>query len=99
MKSKIKIPTLILISYFHSTTGGHQVKHGKPHPEIFLKAAEKLNVAPEDCLAFEDTRSGVTAAKAAGMNVIGVTTMFDKNTLMDLGCIQVIDDFNSLIEF
>ena len=90
---------LQLNSYFHSTTGGHQVKHGKPHPEIFLTAAEKLNVAPEDCLAFEDTRSGVTAAKAAGMNVIGVTTMFDKNTLMDLGCIQVIDDFNSLIEF
>jgi len=88
-----------LDQYFVAKLSGADLKESKPHPEIFLTAAEKLNVAPEDCLAFEDTRSGVTAAKAAGMNVIGVTTMFDKNTLMDLGCIQVIDDFNSLIEF
>lgn len=87
---------LDLHPYFHSTTGGHQVKKGKPHPEIFLTAAKKLNIAPNDCLAFEDTRSGITAAKAAGMRVIGVSTMFDEKTLLELGCVKVIKDYASL---
>ena len=87
---------LELEAYFHSTTGGHQVTNGKPHPEIFLTAAKKLGVAPEDCLVFEDTRSGVTAARAAGMQVIGLTTMFDQKTLVELGCIQAVEDFNAL---
>jgi len=68
-----------------ATMGGHQVKHGKPHPEIFLTAAQKLGIPPKDCLAFEDSLSGVTAAKAAGMQVIGVRTMLDKKTLLELG--------------
>jgi beta-phosphoglucomutase-like phosphatase (HAD superfamily) len=87
---------LKLETYFHSTTGGHQVTNGKPHPEIFLTAAQKLGVAPEDCLVFEDTRSGVTAARAAGMQVIGLTTMFDQKTLLELGCVQAVDDFNEI---
>ena len=87
---------LKLETYFHSTTGGHQVTNGKPHPEIFLTAAQKLGVAPEDCLVFEDTRSGVTAARAAGMQVVGLTTMFDQKTLLELGCVQAVDDFNEI---
>jgi len=87
---------LNLDPFFHSTTGGHEVTHGKPHPEIFLTAAKKLNTDPADCLAFEDTRSGITAAKAAGMEVIGVSTMFDKKTLLELGCVKSIDDFTEL---
>jgi beta-phosphoglucomutase-like phosphatase (HAD superfamily) len=87
---------LKLETYFHSTTGGHQVTKGKPHPEIFLTASQKLEVAPEDCLVFEDTRSGVIAACAAGMQVIGLTTMFDQKTLLELGCAQAVDDYNEI---
>lgn len=87
---------LKLKDYFHSTTGGHQVTHGKPHPEIFLTAAQKLNTAPEECLVFEDTRSGIKAAQAAGMSVIGVATMFDKKTLLDLGCLKAIKSFQEI---
>ena len=84
---------LNLTNFFHSTTGGHEVKKGKPHPEIFLKAAEKICVDPSDCLAFEDTASGILSAKAAGMDVIGLTTMFDKKTLIKMGCKRAIDNY------
>jgi HAD superfamily hydrolase (TIGR01509 family) len=48
------------------------VKRGKPAPDMFLLAAERMGVAPQDCLVFEDGRSGVEAAKAAGMEVVFV---------------------------
>lgn len=89
--------TLQLHSFFHSTTGGHEVKEGKPHPEIFLTAAKKLGVTPNNCLAFEDTRSGVTAALAAGMSVVGVATMFSKRELLALGCQTAIANYTELI--
>lgn len=49
-----------------------QVEKGKPAPDIFLKVAEDLNVAPEHCLVFEDTHAGVMAGKSAGMKVIAI---------------------------
>ena len=52
--------------------GSDQVTHGKPHPELFLRAAELLGVAPKRCLVFEDAEPGFAAAKAAGMDYIDV---------------------------
>ncbi len=46
------------------------VKHGKPAPDMFLLAAEKMGVAPEDCLVFEDGGKGIEAAEAAGMQSV-----------------------------
>lgn len=48
------------------------VTRGKPHPDIYLLAAERLAVRPAECLVIEDSPSGVKAAKAAGMHVIGL---------------------------
>lgn len=55
---------------------GDEVVNGKPFPDVFLKAAEKLGVAPEACLAFEDAPIGVEAVTRAGMRCIAVTTTF-----------------------
>ena len=52
--------------------GSDQVTHGKPHPELFLRAAELLGVEPKRCLVFEDAEPGFLAAKAAGMDYIDV---------------------------
>ena len=88
--------SLQLHSYFNSTTGGHEVSKGKPHPDIFLTAARKLGITPKDCLVFEDTHSGIESAKAAGMEVVGVSTMFDKKTLLNFGAVEVIQTYNEL---
>ena len=60
--------------YFRVVLDGHQVSHPKPHPEIYLRAAEKLEVAAVNCLVFEDSYSGVEAARTAGARVVGVLT-------------------------
>lgn len=58
-----------LLPYFEKLSTGCEVRHGKPHPEIFLLAAKRLQVSPEQCLAFEDSNNGVSAAVAANMQV------------------------------
>jgi beta-phosphoglucomutase len=58
--------------YFDFVTTGEEVVSGKPSPDIFDIAGEKIGVDPEECLVFEDSESGVEAAKAAGMKVIGI---------------------------
>ncbi len=55
------------IEAFDVIIGGDEVKHGKPAPDIFLLAAQKLNIPPQECLVLEDSDSGILAAHAAGM--------------------------------
>jgi beta-phosphoglucomutase len=61
-----------LVDTFKGIVDASTVTYGKPHPETFLKAAEILNIAPENCIVFEDSLSGVQAAKAANMYTVGV---------------------------
>lgn len=58
--------------YFDVVLTGEDVTRGKPAPEIFMRAAERLRVAPAACTVFEDTDDGVAAARAAGMAVFDV---------------------------
>ncbi|WP_313467816.1 HAD family phosphatase [Carnobacterium sp.] len=56
--------------YFHSILSGEMFKQSKPHPEIYFKTAEALEVKPEECLVIEDSTYGIRAGKAAGMYVL-----------------------------
>lgn len=60
--------------YFASVIDATQITNGKPHPEIFLKAAASVQADPSRCIAFEDSIAGIRSAKSAGMKVIGLAT-------------------------
>jgi beta-phosphoglucomutase family hydrolase len=60
--------------YFRVVVDGQQVRHPKPDPEIYLRAAELLGATPAECVVFEDSYTGVAAANAAGMRVVGIAT-------------------------
>lgn len=65
---------LRLAHHFAFTVDGHQVERPKPHPDIYLRAAQLLDRDPRACIVFEDSPTGVAAARAAGMRVVGVDT-------------------------
>ena len=59
-----------ILDRFEVVVGGDMVTNGKPHPDIFLKAAEALGAAPEECIVVEDSPAGIRAARAAGMKAV-----------------------------
>lgn len=61
-----------LINYFDAVADGNEIKNSKPDPEVFLLAANKLGIAPEDSLVVEDADAGVEAALAGSMKVLAV---------------------------
>jgi HAD superfamily hydrolase (TIGR01509 family) len=78
-------------SFDVAVTGG-EVRRKKPHPDIFLLAAEKIGVAPADCLVVEDAPSGLQAGKAAGCRCLGITSTFDAARLRAAGADWIAAD-------
>ncbi len=66
----VALETLGLDEVFHVTVSSDEVAHGKPAPDVYLAAAERIGVAPGSCLVVEDSLNGVRAGKAAGMTVV-----------------------------
>ena len=80
--------------YFSGTISAEQVDNSKPDPEVFLKCATIMNVAPETCIVFEDSPMGVMAADNAGMKCVAITTFHPKEDFDKFNNILfVIDDF------
>jgi len=88
---------LALRSHFDAIVGATDVARGKPHPDVFLKAAELCGVLPEHCIVFEDAPLGVEAARRAGMRCIVLTTTLpvDAFTGFD-NVIAIVRDFTEL---
>ncbi|MBI5715366.1 MAG: HAD family phosphatase [Chloroflexi bacterium] len=88
---------LNLESYFDTIVSAENVKRGKPHPDLFLAAAQKLNVAPESCLVFEDALAGIEAAHRAEMKAIAITTTYEAHHFESLPAVKrVIEDFTEV---
>ncbi len=68
-----------LEKYFEVVVSGKDVKHGKPAPDIFLLAAEKLGIDPRECYVFEDAYNGVQAGVSAGAKTIMVPDLVQPN--------------------
>ena len=75
------------------------VPRGKPHPDVFLAAAQLIEIPPAQCLAFEDAPAGVQAARAAGMRCIALTTSFPEDTFAAHGATAdaVVADFEAFL--
>jgi HAD superfamily hydrolase (TIGR01509 family) len=68
------LEVLGLEPFFSAIVTAEDVKRGKPDPEVFLTAAQRIGVEPKDAIVFEDALVGITAAHAAGMRVVAVAT-------------------------
>jgi len=88
---------LNLTEKFQAIVDPFQVPRGKPHPDIFLRAAELLGVHPSACIVFEDALPGVEAAQKAGMHCVAVTTTNRAEAFSSFeNIVQIIDDFTQL---
>ncbi len=90
------LETLGLAGHFGAVVTAEDVTRGKPDPEVYLRAAAEIGVAPHACLVFEDAVVGVQAARRAGMRVIGVTTAHSSDELSTAGADRAIVNFEGL---
>lgn len=87
---------LSLQGIFDADISGRDFERGKPHPMIFLTAADELRVPPERCFVVEDATSGVQAAKAGNMAALGVARMHDQALLRDAGADLVVTSLDDV---
>lgn len=82
------------VKYFQTILDSSHVTHGKPDPEVYLKAAGAVHSLPENCVVFEDSLAGVEAARRAGCKVVGITTTHSAGELRQTDL--VIDNFRGI---
>ena len=93
------------LTWFKVLINGKDIEHKKPFPDIYLKAAQDLQKAQDECLVFEDATNGVQAAKAAGSLCGGITTSFSDEELRAVGADFILTglddfpDFSTIEEF
>jgi beta-phosphoglucomutase len=83
-------PGLTLLEYFDVDVSGREFAHGKPHPEMFLTAADELGVAADNAMVMEDAAAGVEAAKAGRMAAVGIARADDAQLLAEAGADLVV---------
>ena len=88
-----------LIDFFDTLTTGDMVEHSKPEPEIYLKSAASIGVAPENCVAVEDSPNGVKSAYAAGMRVIMVPDKIQPDEDLKKLCWKICRNLEEVKEF
>jgi len=80
---RLIVSRLGIANYFEAVITGHDVTEGKPSPQVFLLAAQRLGVEPKNCLVFEDAVAGVKAALSAGMHCVAITSSHPRAMLAE----------------
>ena len=86
-----------IASYFDAMVGGDEVADGKPAPDIFLKASEKIGLAPEACYVLEDGRNGLLGAKAAGCSPVMIVDLTKPDKELKEICTAIFDSLTSAL--
>ena len=86
-----------LTEFFDVVVSSVEVERGKPAPDLFLLAARRLGLAPEQCAVVEDSIFGLQAARSAKMRALGYTSSFPAAVLRDAGAHDVFDDYGALL--
>lgn len=89
-------PDRTLLDLFAANVCGRDMAHGKPHPDIFLIAAQELGVAPSQCLVIEDATAGIEAARAGGMIGLGIARLGDEALLRTAGADLVVTSLDDI---
>lgn len=95
-KAASNLKTFDLEGRFQQIVAHGDYQKSKPEPDPFLKAAERLGVAPEECLALEDSHNGIRAARAAGMMTIMVPDLLEPTEEIRELCDHVLDDLHQV---
>lgn len=82
--------------FFSAVVDASMISRGKPDPEIYLTAAQRLGVSPDRCVVFEDAFSGIEAGLRAGMRVVALATTHTREELAHTGAHLIIDDFGGI---
>lgn len=90
------IEGLGIADYIDVSISGSDVTHGKPHPEIFLTAIERMGLKPEECIVVEDAVNGILAGVAAGCKCLGITTTALAEDLTKAGASMCIEDYSTI---
>ena len=93
---ELGLQKLKLENIFEHIVGKVDVTHGKPHPEVYLTALERLGLPAKNCIVFEDSRAGIQSARNAGLKVVGIASGHSREELLDEGVSLVADDFTGL---
>jgi HAD superfamily hydrolase (TIGR01509 family) len=87
-----------VLDYFSHLTSGQEVNRGKPNPDIYLLALEKLGLHTDECIAFEDSELGAQAAMAAGLRVVVVPDLKHPGEEVRAQCFQVVESLVHWLE-
>ncbi len=88
-----------VLDFFSHVTSGQEVKNGKPNPDIYLLAVQKLGLKVTECIAFEDSETGARAAIAAGLKVVVVPDLQQPSDYVREHCHQVVGSLQDWLNY
>jgi HAD superfamily hydrolase (TIGR01509 family) len=86
-----------LLEFFDSVSGGDEVSRGKPNPDLFLLASDRIRTSPQHCVVFEDSEFGAMAGLSAGMSVVLVPDLKIASAEVQRQCLTVLDSLEGTL--